>query len=73
MGITAMALALMVLALVAGLQWSLLFRFEDFYPFEDDDLSHARRVRLVFCTLTGLAATGILVFLLLVFRQLVTS
>lgn len=74
MGISAMALALMVLALVAGcLQWSLLFHFEEFYPVADDGFSHARRGRLLFCTLTGLTTVGILAVLLLGFQLLVTS
>lgn len=74
MGITAIALALMVLALVAGcLQWSLLFHFEEFYPVAEDGFSHARRVGLLFRTLTGLTTVGILAVLLLGFQQLVTS
>ena len=74
MGITAMALALMVLALVAGcLQWTLLFHFEEFYPVAEDGFSHARRVGLLFRALTGLITVGILAVLLLGFQQLVTS
>jgi len=74
MGIKAMALALMILALVAGcLQWSLLFHLEEFYPVAADGFSHARRVGLVFRTLTGLTTVGILAVLLLELQQLLTS
>ena len=74
MGITAMALALIVLALVAGcLQWNLLFHFQEFYPVTDDGISHARTVRLAFCTLTGLTTVGVLAVLLLGLQGLVTS
>ena len=74
MGTTAMALALMVLGLVAGcFQWSLLFRFEEFYPVADNELSHARTVRRLFCALTGVATVGIVVVLVLMFQQLLTS
>lgn len=74
MGITAMALALMLLTLVAGrLQWSLLVRFDEFYPVGDDGISHARRVRVLFCALTGLAAVGVLAMLVLELQRLVTS
>ena len=74
MGITAMALALMVLALVAGcLQWSLLFHVEEFYPVEEDGFSQARRAGLLVRTLAGLTTVGILAVLLLGFQLLVTS
>ena len=73
MGITAMALALLVLTLVAGcLQWSLLFYSEELYPAAEGGFSHPLRVRLFFRTLTGLTTVGVLAVLLLEFR-LVTS
>jgi hypothetical protein len=73
MGITAMAVALMVLTLVAGcLLWTLLFHFEEFYPVKERVL-HARRAGLLFRTLTGLTTLGILAVLLLEFQQLVSS
>jgi hypothetical protein len=72
MGITAMAVALMVLTLVAGcLLWTLVFHFEEFYPVAR--VSHARRAALLFRTVTGLSTVGILAVLLLEFQQLATS
>jgi len=74
MGISAMALALMVLTLVAGcLLWTLVFHFEEFYPVAKDRVSHARRAGLLFRTFTGLTAVGILTVLLLEFQQIITS
>ena len=72
MEITAMALALMVLGLVAGcLQWSLLLRFDEFYP--ADGFSHTPTVRLLFWALTGLATAGIFAVLFLTFHKVVVS
>jgi len=74
MGMTAMALGLIVLTLVAGcLLWTLLFHFEEFYPVAQDGISHPRWAELLFLTLTGLITVGILVVLILEFQQLVTS
>jgi hypothetical protein len=74
MGITAIALALMVLTLVAGcLLWTLMFHFEEFYPVAKDRVSHAQSAGLLFRTFTVLTAVGILAVLLLEFHQLVTS
>jgi len=74
MGITAMAVALMVSTLVAGcLLWTLLFHFEELYPVAKDRVSHARRAGLLFRTLTGLSTVGILVVLFLAVQLLVTS
>ena len=74
MGITAMAVALMLLTLVAGcLLWILLFHFEEFYPVAQERVSHARRAGLLFRTLTGLTTVGILAVLLLEIQQLITS
>jgi hypothetical protein len=74
MGMTAVALGLVVLTLVAGcLLWTLLFHFEEFYPAAKDGISHPRRARLLLLTLTGLSTVGILAVLFLEFQQLVTS
>ena len=74
MGITTMALALMVLTLVAGcLLWTLLCHMEEFYPVPKDRISHARRAGLLFRILTGLTTIGIVAVLLLDFQQLITS
>jgi len=74
MGITAMALALIILTLVAGcLLWTLLFHYEEFYAAAKNGISHPRRARLLFLTLTGLTTIGILAVLLLEVQQLVTS
>jgi hypothetical protein len=74
MGITAMALGLIVLTLVAGcLLWTLLFHFEEFYPAARDGISHPRRAKLLFVTLTGLMTVGIVAVLFLEFQQLVAS
>ena len=74
MGITAMALALVVLTLAAGgLLWTLLFHFEEFYPVAREQASHARRAWLLFRTVAGITAVGILIVLLLEFQQLITS
>jgi hypothetical protein len=74
MGMTAMALGLIVLTLVAGcLLWTLQFHFEEFYPAAKDGISHSRRVNLLFLTLTGLITVGILAILFLEFQQLVSS
>jgi len=74
MGMTAMALGLIVLTLVAGcLLWTLQFHFEEFYPAAKDGISQSRRVNLLFLTLTGLITVGILAILFLEFQQLVTS
>lgn len=74
MGITAVALALIVMTLVAGcLLWTLLFYFEEFYPSAKDGVSQPRRAKLFFLTLTGLMTAGILAVLFLQFQQLVTS
>jgi hypothetical protein len=74
MEITAVAVALIVLTLVAGcLLWTLMFHFEEFYPVAKDRVSHARRAGLLFRTLAGLTTVGILAVLLLEFQQLVTS
>ena len=74
MGITAMAVALMLLTSVAGcLLWTLMFHFEEFYPVAKDRVSHARKAGLLFRTLTGLTTVGILAVLFLELRQLVTS
>jgi len=73
MGMT-LALGLIVLAVVAGcFLWTLLFHFEEFYPAARDGISHPRRARLLFLTLTGLTTVGILALLFLEFKQLVTS
>lgn len=74
MGITAMALGLVVLTLVAGcLLWTLPFHLEEIYSPTKDGISHRRRARLLFFTLAGVATAGILVVLVLEFQQLVTS
>lgn len=73
MGITAMALALVVLTLAAGgLLWTLSFHFEEFYPDGMERASHTRRAGLLFRTVAGITTVGILAILLLEFRQLVT-
>ena len=73
MGVTAMALALVALTLVAGcLLWTLSFHFEEFYPDTKDGASHARRAGLLFRAVTGLTAVAILAVLLLEFQQLIT-
>jgi hypothetical protein len=72
MGMTAAALALIVLTLVAGwLLWTLTFHFEDFYPAAKDEISNPRRAGRVFLTLAGLTTVGILAVLLVEFKQLV--
>ena len=74
MGITTMALALVVLTLVAGcLLWTLSFHFEEFYPVAKDRASHARRAGLLFRMVTGLTAIGILAVLVLEVQQLIAS
>ena len=74
MGITAMALGLMVLTLVAGcLLWTLLLHFEELYLATKDGISDPRRARLFFFTVAGVATVGILAMLLLEFQQLVIS
>ena len=74
MGITAMALGLIVLTLAAGcLLWALLFHFEEFYPVAKDGISHPRRAKLLFLTLTGIMTAGIVAVLFLEFQQLVAS
>jgi len=74
MGMTTVALGLIVLTLVAGcLLWTLLFHFEDFYPMAKDGISHPQRAKLLFLTLTGLMTVGIVAVLFLEFQQLVTS
>ena len=74
MGITAVALALIVMTFVAGcLLWTLMFHFEEFYPTAKDGFSHPRRAKLLFLTLTGLMTFGIVAVLFLEFQQLVTS
>ena len=73
MGMTAAALALIVLTLVAGgLLWTLLYHFEDFYPAAKDEIAYPRRAGLLFLTLTGLTTVGILAVLLLELQQLGT-
>lgn len=72
MGITAMALGLIGLTLMAGcLLWILVLRFEDFYPAARDGILQPRSAGLLFRTLTGLTTLGILVVLVAEFRQLV--
>lgn len=74
MGSTAVAWALILLVLVAGaLSWTLLFRFEEFYPVAKDELSHRRRAGLFFQAVTGVTTVGILTVLVLAFQQLVNS
>ena len=74
MGITAMALALVVLTLAAGgLMWSLLFHFEELYPVAEERASHTRGAGLLFRTVAGITAVGILAVLLLELQQLITS
>lgn len=74
MGSTAVAWALMFLVLVAGaLSWTLLFRFEEFYPVAKDELSHGRKAGLFFQAVTGLTTVGILTVLVLELKQLVNS
>ena len=74
MGITALALGLMVLTLVAGcLLWTLLFHFDEFYPAPREGNAHPGRIRLLFLTLAGLTTIGIFAVLLLEFQQLVTT
>ena len=75
MGMTAVALGLMVLTLLAGcLLWTLQSHFEEFYPVTKDGISNPRRAGLLFRTLTGLTTIGILAVLLLELRlQLVGS
>jgi hypothetical protein len=74
MGITAVALGLMVLTLVAGcLLWILVIHFEEFYPATKDAILHPRRAGLVFRTITVLTTVGILAVLVLEFQQLVRS
>jgi hypothetical protein len=66
MGMTAAALALIVVTLVAGcLLWALLYHFEEFCPAAKDEISNSRRAGLLFLTLTGLTTVGILAVLLL--------
>jgi hypothetical protein len=66
MGMTAAALALIVVTLVAGcLLWALLYHFEEFCPAAKDEISNPRRAGLLFLTLTGLTTVGILAVLLL--------
>ena len=74
MGITAMALGLIVLTLVAGcLQWTLQFHFEEFYPLAKDQVAHARTAALLLRTVTGLTTVGVVALLRLEFHLLVTS
>ena len=74
MGMTAMALGLIVLTLVAGcLQWTLYLNFEELYPLAKDRVSHARRVALLLRTLTGLTIVGVVALLRIEFHLLVTS
>ncbi len=74
MGITAMALGLMVLTLAAGcLLWTLPFYFDEICSGAKDRISHPRRARLLFLTLAGVTTVGILAVLLLEFQQLGTS
>jgi hypothetical protein len=74
MEIAAVVVALMVLTLGAGcLLWTLLCRFEEFYPVANDRVAHARKAGFFFRALTGLTTVGILVVLLLEFQQLLTS
>ena len=74
MGITAIALGLMVLTIAAGcLLWTLQFHFEEFYPVTKEGISNPRTARLLFLTLTGLTTVGILAVLLLEFQQLAIS
>ena len=73
MGMT-LALGLIVMILVAAcFLWTLLFHFEEFYPAANDGISHLRRARLLFITVTGLTTVGILAVLFLELQQLVTS
>ena len=74
MEITAMALALMVLTLVAGcLLWALLFHFEEIYLTATAGISHPRTARLLFLTFAGTATVGTIAVLLLEFQELFTS
>ena len=74
MGITAMALGLMGLTLVAGcLLWILQLRFEEFYPAAKDGILNPRSAGLLFRALTGVTTLGILAVLALGFQQLVAS
>jgi hypothetical protein len=74
MAVTAMALGLILLTLVAGcLLWTLLFHFEDFYPVGNDGVSHPRRAKLLFLTLAAVMTVGIVAVLVLEFQQLVAS
>jgi hypothetical protein len=74
MGITAMALALVVLTLAAGgVLWTLVFHFEEFYPVAKERASHARWAGLLFRTVAGITAVAIFAVLLLEFQQLITS
>jgi hypothetical protein len=74
MGMTAMALGLIVLTLAAGcLLWILLLHFEEFYSAAEDGILLRRRAKRLFLTLTGLLTVGILGVLFLEFQQLGTS
>lgn len=70
MGMSAAALALIVVTLVAGcLLWALLYHFEEFCPAAKDEISHPRRAGLLLLTFTaGLTTVGILAALLLELR-----
>ena len=66
MGMSAAALALIVVTLVAGcLLWALLYHVEEFCPAAKDEISNPRRAGLLFLALTGLTTVGILAVLLL--------
>ena len=74
MGITAMALGLMVLTLVAGcLLWILLCHLEEFYPAAKGGIVNPQRAGLLFRTLIGIATVGTLAVLLLGLQQIVIS
>ena len=74
MGIMAMTVALIFLTSGAGyLLWTLLLHFEEIHAAAELEVSHPRRVALVFRTLTGLIILGTLTALLVEVQQLFTA
>ena len=74
MGIMAITVALIFSTAGAGyLLWTLLLHFEEFHTAGEYEVSHPKRVALLFRTIAGLIVIGTLAVLLLEVQQLFTA
>ena len=70
----AMTLALIFLTVGAGyLLWTLLSHFEEIHTAAESELSHQKRVALLFLGFAGLMVVGTLAILLVEVQQLFTA